>query len=388
VQGNYIGTDVSGTTALGNGIEGVNISGPGNTIGGTTAQARNIISGNHGNGIGIFASSATGNLVQGNYIGTQADGVSPLGNTKSGIEMQSANDNTIGGTAPGAANTIAFNGGDGVFMSFGTGNAIRANKIVGNTALGIELRNSVHPLLGVTPNDPGDGDTGSNNLQNFPELAVASSGGGTTVIEGTLDSVMETDYAVDFYANLACDPSGHGEGESFLGSTMVSIGLSSPVSFAASFSTEVPVGRFITTTATDSLGNTSEFSQCLLVVEGDCNDNAVHDSIDIGTGTSEDCNANGIPDDCDIDPTDPDGDGLVSPDSDGNGIPDECPVPGDFDGDGFVDLGDHGEFAMCLTGPGVPLSPGCEAADTNGDGVVDTSDFAGFQNGFSGPLSP
>lgn len=79
---------------------------------------------------------------------------------------------------------------------------------------------------------------------------------------------------------------------------------------------------------------------------------------------------------------------AASPDENGNGIPDECEVPGDFNGDGFVDLGDHSEFATCLTGPGVPLPPGCEAADTNGDGVADLSDFAGFQNGFSGPLSP
>src|SRR5262249_34831523 len=157
---------------------------PNNTIGGTEAGARNLISGNHGAGVVITVSGATGNRVQGNDIGTDVNRSAALGNTFDGVFiLASASNNTIGGTESGAGNTIAFNGGDGVLISSGTGNAILSNAMFSNGELGIDLA-----PIGVTPNDSGDGDSGANTLQNFPGLTTATTSGGTTTINGVLVS--------------------------------------------------------------------------------------------------------------------------------------------------------------------------------------------------------
>src|SRR5262249_10547669 len=115
VQGNFIGTDSSGLNALPNSQEGVSILGsPGNTIGGTTSSARNVISANHW-GIRLDGSTATGNVVAGNLIGTGSDGLTPLGNEVDGVIItNNAANNLIGGLGAGAGNTIAFNVRDGV----------------------------------------------------------------------------------------------------------------------------------------------------------------------------------------------------------------------------------------------------------------------------------
>ena len=262
VQGNLIGTDVTGAAALGNGA-GVAIAGASNnTVGGTTAGARNVISANFQ---GVFIiQGATGNLVQGNFIGTDVAGTGALGNSVNGVNIAfgASSTNTIGGTASGAGNIIAFNGGAGIVVGDpiftpGTGNAILSNSIFSNTGLGIDLFPS-----GVTPNDVGDGDTGPNNLQNFPVLTSATSSPTTTNIAGTLNSTAITTFALEFFSNTACDPSNHGEGETFLGSTMATTGGTGNASFSATFGTPVPSGQFITATATDPNDNTSEFSQC------------------------------------------------------------------------------------------------------------------------------
>ena len=272
VLGNFIGTDVSGAVDLGNTLHGVLILHPAsnNAIGGTTPDARNLISGNDLRGVGIFGTAAvappigtnlaSGNVVQGNLIGVQADGTSPLGNASRGINIGSfASNNTIGGTASGAGNVIAFNP-QGVVIFEGTGNAILSNSTFSNGGLGIDLA-----PIGVTPNDSGDADTGANELQNFPVLTSAIGGGGT-VIEGTLNSTPNTEFRVELFSNSACDPSGHGEGEAFIGAISVTTDGNGNVSFMAnSEGGAVPSGHFITATATDPGGNTSEFSQCIQV---------------------------------------------------------------------------------------------------------------------------
>jgi hypothetical protein len=161
VQGNFIGTDVTGTFALGNVSDGVLISfgSANNTIGGTTPGARNVISGNGANGV---RSDYHPNTVQGNFIGTQENGVSPLGNGSNGVLINFFNDNAIGGSASGAGNTIAFNGGAGVQV-LGTTSPVSSNSVFANSGLGIDLGAD-----GVTPNDPCDGDSGANSLQNTP----------------------------------------------------------------------------------------------------------------------------------------------------------------------------------------------------------------------------
>ena len=132
VQGNYIGTDKNGTAALGNSSIGVYIGNvPGNYIGGTATGAGNVISGNDQYGVRIEGSGATGNQVQGNYIGTDVTGTADLGNSYSGVSISSgASNNTIGGSTSGAGNTVAFNGDDGVRVD---GATTTANTISGNS---------------------------------------------------------------------------------------------------------------------------------------------------------------------------------------------------------------------------------------------------------------
>jgi CSLREA domain-containing protein len=256
VQGNFIGTQMDGLGALGNFI-GVSISSSAttNTVGGTVAEARNVISANEF--LGVFINTSTGNLVQGNFIGTQMDGASPLGNIV-GVFI-TANNNTIGGTSSGAGNTIAHNI-EGVDVSFGTGNAIRGNSIFSNADLGIDLDGD-----GVTPNDPGDSDAGDNNFQNFPVVVSACNFGGSTIISGTLGSTANTQFALEFFSNTTCDDSGFGEGATLIHSMMVTTNGSGNAFFTVNITPAIPDGRLITATATDPAGNTSEFSQCAQV---------------------------------------------------------------------------------------------------------------------------
>ncbi|HUF54250.1 MAG TPA: right-handed parallel beta-helix repeat-containing protein [Dehalococcoidia bacterium] len=141
VLGNYIGPDTSGTTAVENIGTGVWIEGNGATIGGVVAGAGNVIS---GNGTGVALENTVNAQIQGNLIGTAADGVSPLRNELDAIVLfASSSNNIIGGFTSDAANTIAFNNGSGVVVdgSFTTvrSNTIRHNSIHSNVAKGIDL---------------------------------------------------------------------------------------------------------------------------------------------------------------------------------------------------------------------------------------------------------
>ncbi len=144
ILGNVIGTDRSGLLDFGNGGVGITIfsSASGNTVGGTTVGARNIISGNGTRGIFLNGPSTTGNVVLGNYIGVDSTGVAILRNDQEGIQISgAAHDNTVGGTVAGAGNIIAGNGGDGVYVTEANavGNRILGNTTFANTGLGIDL---------------------------------------------------------------------------------------------------------------------------------------------------------------------------------------------------------------------------------------------------------
>jgi len=261
IQGNFVGTDVTGTVALGNTQAGVGISGA--IVGGSSPAARNIISGNL-NGVELFGSS---NQVSGNFIGTDATGTAALGNTQSGIVVDdNVSGNTIGG-ATGLGNTIAFNGNDGIAVlnpqpnQLVNDDAILTNSIFSNGGLGIDLGND-----GVTPNDMGDADAGANNLQNFPVISSAINNGSNTTVSGSLDSTPNQNVTIQFFANPACDSSGNGEGKTFVGSISLMTGGDGHLMFSVSGLTPVAAGQFITSTATDSDNNTSEFSQCFQVV--------------------------------------------------------------------------------------------------------------------------
>jgi trimeric autotransporter adhesin len=268
VIGNYIGTDATGLLDRGSsGGDGVDVyGGSGNRIGGTTAAERNIISGNNRQGIELYG-AATGVQVQGNYIGTDATGTQALGNGQGGlwVGMGTAN-HTIGGTAAGAGNLIAYNQGTlyqgGVLVeSTVTGISVLGNRFLGNTGAAIDLG-----MDGVTANDAGDGDTGANGLQNFPVLASAYRSGADTKVTGSLDSTAGTSYRIEFYSSPTGDSNGHGEGAVYLGATTVTTNGSGQASFSATLTgVTVTAGQVVSATATVDLGggnygSTSEFA--------------------------------------------------------------------------------------------------------------------------------
>src|SRR6185295_6011084 len=210
----------------------------------------------------------TGNLVQGNKIGTRADGVTLVPNGGDGVAViNSASNNLIGGVAA-EANIIAGNLGSGVLIDSGTSNAIRSNSIFSNAGLGIDLSPA-----GVTANDLNDVDTGANNRQNFPVLTSASgAAGGGVNIQGTLNSTANTTFSLDFFSNPSCDSSGNGEGRTFLGTANVTT-IGNNVTFNITLSgASASVGQSITATATSPAtvppplnpGSTSEFSACIV----------------------------------------------------------------------------------------------------------------------------
>jgi CSLREA domain-containing protein len=290
VSGNFLNTAIAGTTFKrhsdhGSDNAGIGVSGSSdNVIGGTDAASRNLIVGGH---TGIeFSFDSDRNLVQGNLIGTDRSGAASIGGINAGgirIRLE-ADNNTIGGTDPGAGNVVAFNSfgievssgikfvGDTQQVLSATGNTILGNLIHSNGFVGADrfLGIDLGPLGGdgVTPNDAGDGDTGANNLQNFPVLTSAVTTD-QTAINGTLNSTPNTQFKVEFFHNTTCNPSGHGEGEARVASSQnpltVTTDGSGNVDFGINVSNVVPGGRFVTATATDPNGNTSEFSRCKAV---------------------------------------------------------------------------------------------------------------------------
>jgi hypothetical protein len=256
VAGNLIGTDKTGTAKLGNALFGVFIwnGASGNTIGGTDtnapgaplAGAGNVISGNSYDGVLIIDSGTSGNLVQGNYIGTDVYGNAVLGNSRFGVLIDAgAAGNTVG-TTPlgGAGNLIAGNSASGVsvFGSTSTGNSIEANSIYANGGLGIDLG------------------SGGNNGENAPTLVAVGAVDAYTGVAGTLSSLPSTSFILDFYASVpSADPSVPVEGARWLGDR----GISTDSNGNAAFSLLLPAlapGEVVTATATDPSGNTSEFS--------------------------------------------------------------------------------------------------------------------------------
>ena len=283
--GNLIGLNAAGTAALANLGAGIQIFGgaQANTIG-STSGGRNFIAGNNGASLTISGSPTNGNIIVGNSIGVTPSG-SVVTNTNEGIALFAdgsggAQNNVIGGTAPGAANLISGNGAAGIaiYNAGTTGNRITGNSITGNGGLGIDIWGD-----GVTLNDAGDGDTGPNNLQNFPVLTSAVLGIGTTV-SGSLNSTASATVRIEFFASATGDASGYGEGQTFVGAISVTTNVSGNVSFATTLPTTVPAGQKITATATDPAGNpypagnTSEFAQNVTVTTTDTDSDGIPDA--------------------------------------------------------------------------------------------------------------
>lgn len=254
VEGNFLGTDPLGAASLPNGT-GVVVNGSSSVVGGTTLSSRNLISGNTGAGIKLQGSDST---IQGNLIGTDTTGDAAIPND-TGIYITMGTSSTIGGTATGEANVIAFNTSSGIDTAApGDTGSILSNQIFSNGGLGIDRGGD-----GVTPNVAG-------NRRNYPVLTAAVSSGGTTTIQGTLNSLPSaTGITVEFFSNAACDDSGNGEGESPIGSISVNTDGSGNASFSAVLSPALGLGTFVTSTATVNISGstTSEFSACRVVTD-------------------------------------------------------------------------------------------------------------------------
>lgn len=267
VQGNSIGTDAGAAAAVPNGGHGILLdNGDAVQIGGADAAAGNVISGNLGDGIHIDSISTSVDI-QGSFIGAGPGGVADLGNAGHGVFVGDGCFNILVGVdfnlpAPAAANTIAFNGGDGVsvFPTALSPIQIGANVVHSNGGLGIDLANN-----GVTHNDPGDPDTGPNELLNFPLITSAVVTNGFTTIQGGVDSDPSYVFHIDLYANHTCDPAGHGEGEIYWGTAIAS--AYSGGAFDSQGPPISPLTPYVTAVATvgglpTRLGPSSEFSQC------------------------------------------------------------------------------------------------------------------------------
>ncbi|MCI0346995.1 MAG: hypothetical protein L0221_16400, partial [Chloroflexi bacterium] len=289
IAGDWIGTDATGNAAAAvrNAEAGIIIrsGSDNNTIGGTTAADRNVIA---GNGVGANASDngitvrGSSNVVQGNYIGVAVDGTTVIGNGDDGVDIGTgATNNVIGGIGAGQGNLVAGSVGVGVktqgdasgttiagntiysnsrgvrVQNTATGTTISQNSIFGNAGVGIDLNSD-----GVTPNDAGDVDIGPNALQNYPVLTSAQTDAATQItIVGSLNSTASTTFRIEFFSNPAADPSGHGEGETYLGFVDVTTDGAGNAAISTTLSANVPVGASITATATDlTTSNTSEFA--------------------------------------------------------------------------------------------------------------------------------
>jgi hypothetical protein len=240
VQGNFIGTDRTGTRAIGNTDRAVavNMAASAALIGGSDAGARNVISGNLNRGIALDGSR---NRIYGNLIGTTVTG-QPLGNARSGIEIGGSG-NFIGGSHPSVANVIAFNGVDGggfptngVDVKPGTVDyTISGNSIFGNMGRGIDVN--------------------ADNLitTGFPMLTLVSNTSTATLIEGT--HTPNSVFGLELFTNPAADPSGYGEGKTPLLSTNIT--ADGAGKFSISWPTPLPPGLFVTATA----NGRTEFSE-------------------------------------------------------------------------------------------------------------------------------
>lgn len=261
IAGNFIGLLANGV-ATSNNI-GVQISNTKVVLGGPALADRNIIASNNQQGVRLGGVGSNSSLIQNNLIGA---GISPSdnrGNNGAGIEIKNGSNIVVGGSGM-LANTLRFNG-HGIVLTAGTGNALAANDFASNIGLGIDLSSGA-AADGVTPNDIDDVDSGPNNKQNFPVLSSASATENSLSVTGTLDVPSDANsapYRITLYESTSCNASGFGEGNLRLGEVSVNfsaaaenflITLKLPPNSAASV---------VTATATDALGNTSEFSACI-----------------------------------------------------------------------------------------------------------------------------
>jgi hypothetical protein len=319
IEGNYIGTNPAGTASIPNRKMGIGIGpSPGalgarnNTIGGTIGTTPggactgscNLISGNIQNGVLVIDASSFNNHFVGNYIGTDAAGMSGIGNGLDGIGILEVPNTEIGDGSTSGRNIVSSNGGNGIqivginsvasrivsnYIGVSTlqgsmGNVDRGvvvtNSAVDTAILGNSIAFNGQAKLGIDlnsngtieQNDDKDGDGGSNRLQNFPVVQGARNIGSATKIGGQFNSTPNSNFRLDFFYSDGCNagpPFNHGEGQYFAGSTDVSTDQFGNTAFGFTPASQSPGNKYVTATATRKVGpnfsDTSEFSRCILV---------------------------------------------------------------------------------------------------------------------------
>ncbi len=329
IENNLIGTDITGTVALSPilSTDGIGIKKPANqirnnVIGGNRRHGIHIYRGfgtqpwdnqiennyiginprginiaNGGDGIAIFSNIYTPGtilpLMDVLIRGTRITGNAIANNGHNGIRLEARGDeagfNASITNTQISNNTIHDNGANGIQittvetisggMAEAINNSIQTNCLFNNQGLGISLspsRSTSHDafLNGDTgnhlsasvpiENDALDLDYGSNQLQNYPTILSAEVKNNHTEIQGILISTPNTQFTLEFFANRSADPSNYGEGEVPLGSLSVTTDNRGEAVFSAILPATV-MGQSITATATDSSGNTSEFSRHIQV---------------------------------------------------------------------------------------------------------------------------
>src|ERR687891_1335665 len=251
VTGNFNGVSLAGGE-VGTGNEVANSTISDNGLGFAITNTADIvldgntIAGNDRRGVFVLSAdelTITDNLIEGNgFIGIEHVGGS-------------------GGIA--SRNTITGNGLAGIVVTGGVfteGFTISRNVISGNDGLGIDLVGGKEDANGVTRNDAQDRDDGGNDLMNYPERLLAEDDGAATVVEGRIVFPDPQSVTIELFANEAPDPSGFGEGETF-------VGTATPDA-KGRFTATLPAGlagQWLTATSTDAAGNTSEFSEAVQV---------------------------------------------------------------------------------------------------------------------------
>lgn len=321
VESNILGTDAAGTSNIGNG-NGISLS----AVQDITIR-NNVIVSSESAAISLSTRTSapfmppSNIVIEGNRIGVGTNGEA-LGNAATGIGFAcAAHDIQIDGTSPGQGNIIANNGLHGIAVGSNQptcddgnsadsrnitiiGNAIRdnagagvlnvlvgaasppslgakgvtirQNSIYGNGELGIDLSNSgtSGTLLGdgVTPNGPANElREGPNSLVNYPMLLGTDHG--STTVEGVYEGMANGTYQLDFYSNETADPSGHGQGQTWIGSESVTTDGAGIANFSFSFDVDTLDGHTISATATNSMGSTSEFSGSIVMPTSPVNPN-------------------------------------------------------------------------------------------------------------------
>ncbi|MAP93391.1 MAG: hypothetical protein CMK07_00420 [Ponticaulis sp.] len=308
ISGNYIGTDATGNAGIDKNqysyygsSDGIGVYGSVSTL----DILNNVIGNYETTQIEFWNASGSNVTIQGNYLDVGADGTTDISNSATAIESAdnsaalrfggsiSISNLVIGGTGAGEGNIIANNDNLGVFILNSQATSFVGNTVYGNVSAGIRidsgatsvsiLQNSIHSnggigidlgTDGVTANDAGDGDSGANNLLNFPVLNSLTASGTSLFYDLNLDAATNADgYRIEFFVSDAASATGNGSGETYLGYLDVTgPGADTNYTGTLTMSQSLSSGDIITVTATAisgaGYGPTSEFSGNIAVVLG------------------------------------------------------------------------------------------------------------------------